>query len=70
MSAKAPMYTLGRAQSTGGRVLAEYRVVAEDGTVHWLLSRGRTYQDPVGHPVRARGIMGATLRSILDEASR
>ncbi|MCJ2053459.1 PAS domain-containing protein [Methylobacterium sp. J-070] len=46
-----------QAVKTGGLVLAEYRVVAEDGTVHWLLSRGRTYQDPVGHPVRARGII-------------
>jgi hypothetical protein len=41
----------------GGLVLAEYRVVAGDGTIHWLLSRGRTFQDAVGRPVRARGII-------------
>jgi hypothetical protein len=41
----------------GGLVLAEYRVVAQDGTVRWLLSRGRTFQDAVGRPVRARGII-------------
>ena len=41
----------------GGLLLAEFRVIAQDGTVHWLLSRGRTYQDPVGHPVRTRGII-------------
>ena len=35
---------------TGGLMLAEYRVIAEDGTVHWLLSRGRTYQDAAGYP--------------------
>ena len=48
---------VGRAVRAGGLMLAEYRVVAEDGTVRWMLSRGRTYHDPVGHPVRARGII-------------
>lgn len=46
-----------RAVRTGGLMVAEYRVVAEDGTVRWLLSRGRTYHDPAGHPVRSRGII-------------
>ena len=46
-----------QAVKSGGLVLAEYRVVAEDGTIHWLLSRGRTFQDAVGRPVRARGII-------------
>jgi hypothetical protein len=46
-----------QAVKAGGLVLAEYRVVARDGTVHWLLSRGRTFQDSVGRPVRARGII-------------
>ena len=46
-----------QAVRSGGLVLAEYRVIAEDGTVHWLLSRGRTFQDAVGRPVRARGII-------------
>jgi PAS domain S-box-containing protein len=42
---------------TGGLMVAEYRVLAEDGTIRWLLSRGRTYHDPAGHPVRSRGII-------------
>jgi hypothetical protein len=46
-----------RAVKAGGLVLAEYRVVAQDGTVRWLLSRGRTFQDPVGRAVRAGGIL-------------
>lgn len=46
-----------RAVRAGGLVLAEYRVVARDGTVRWLLSRGRTFQDPVGRPLRAGGIL-------------
>ncbi len=46
-----------RAVRAGGLVLAEYRVVARNGTVRWLLSRGRTFQDPVGRPLRAGGIL-------------
>ncbi|QGY03675.1 PAS domain-containing protein [Methylobacterium mesophilicum SR1.6/6] len=46
-----------RTVRAGGLVLAEYRVVAADGTVRWLLSRGRTFQNAIGHPVRARGII-------------
>ena len=46
-----------RAARAGGLVLAEYRVVAEDDTVRWLLNRGRTYLDEVGRPVRSRGIL-------------
>ena len=46
-----------QASKSSGLVIAEYRVVAEDGTVRWLLSRGRTFQDPNGRPVRSRGII-------------
>ncbi|MDP4006117.1 PAS domain-containing protein [Methylobacterium sp. NEAU K] len=46
-----------RAVRAGGLVLAEYRAIAQDGTVRWLLSRGRTFQDTAGHPVRSRGII-------------
>ncbi|MCJ2142335.1 PAS domain-containing protein [Methylobacterium sp. E-066] len=46
-----------QASKTSGLVIAEYRVVAQDGTVRWLLSRGRTFQDPNGRPVRSRGII-------------
>ncbi|MCJ2086745.1 PAS domain-containing protein [Methylobacterium sp. E-005] len=41
----------------GGLMLAEYRVIDADGQVHWLLSRGRTYHDATGQPVRSRGII-------------
>lgn len=41
----------------GGLMLAEYRVLDADGHVRWLLSRGRTYHDANGQPVRSRGII-------------
>jgi hypothetical protein len=46
-----------RAVKAGGLMLAEYRVVARDGRVHWLLSRGPA---PDGRPcpgMSARGII-------------
>lgn len=41
----------------GGLMLAEYRVLDTDGSVRWLLSRGRTYHDASGHPVCSRGVI-------------
>ncbi|MCJ2124936.1 PAS domain-containing protein [Methylobacterium sp. J-077] len=46
-----------KAASVGGLVLSEYRVIAPDGSVCWLLSRGRTYQDHFGRPLRSCGIL-------------
>jgi hypothetical protein len=46
-----------RAVRTGGVVLAEYRVLQGDGSVRWVLSRGRTYHDAHGRPVRSHGIL-------------
>lgn len=46
-----------RAARKGGLVLAEYRVVAADGSVRWLLNRGRTHQDDMGRPSRSHGIL-------------
>ncbi|TXN04583.1 PAS domain-containing protein [Methylobacterium sp. WL103] len=46
-----------RAAKAGGLVLAEYRVLAENGSVRWLLNRGRSHLDPVGRPIRSRGIL-------------
>ncbi|MCJ2044962.1 PAS domain-containing protein [Methylobacterium sp. J-078] len=46
-----------RAVQVGGLVLAEYRVFRRDGTVRWLLSRGRTYHDEAGRPERSHGIL-------------
>ena len=41
----------------GGLMLAEYRVMTQDGGTRWLLSRGRTYQDEAGRPLRSNGIL-------------
>lgn len=41
----------------GGLMLAEYRVIDAHGHVRWLLSRGRTYHDAAGQPVRSRGVI-------------
>jgi hypothetical protein len=41
----------------GGLMVAEYRVITEDGQVRWLLSRGRTYHDYANQPRRSRGII-------------
>ncbi|MCJ2127858.1 PAS domain-containing protein [Methylobacterium sp. E-045] len=46
-----------RAAKAGGLVLAEYRVLAANGSVRWLLNRGRTHLDDVGRPLRSRGIL-------------
>ena len=46
-----------RAVRAGGVVLAEYRVFQADGSVRWLLSRGRTYHDSAGRPERSHGIL-------------
>lgn len=46
-----------RAAKAGGLVLAEYRIIAADGSTRWLLNRGRTHQDGVGRPIRSRGIL-------------
>jgi len=46
-----------RAAKAGGLVLAEYRILADDGSVRWLLNRGRSHLDDVGRPIRSRGIL-------------
>ena len=48
---------MSRAAKAGGLVLAEYRVIDGNGSVRWLLNRGRTHQDHHGRPVRSRGIL-------------
>jgi PAS domain S-box-containing protein len=46
-----------RAVMSSGLVLAEYRVFKADGSVRWLLSRGRTHRDASGQPLRSHGIL-------------
>ena len=46
-----------RAVTSGGLVLAEYRVIAPEYGTRWLLSRGRTYKASDGRPITTRGIV-------------
>jgi PAS domain S-box-containing protein len=46
-----------RAVEAGGVILAEYRVRGPDGSVRWVLSRGRAYLDAEGRPLRAHGLL-------------
>ena len=46
-----------QAVRTSGLVLAEYRVFKADGSVRWLLSRGRTHRTEDGQPQRSHGIL-------------
>ncbi|MFK5600562.1 PAS domain-containing protein [Methylobacterium sp. HMF5984] len=48
---------VGEVTRAGGLFLVEYRVMAEDGSVRWLLSRGRTYLSGAGDPLRSCGIL-------------
>lgn len=36
---------------------SEYRVLHPDGSVHWLMGRGKTIYDESGQPVRSLGVM-------------
>ena len=40
-----------------GEVAAEYRVVHQDGSVHWLQAKGRMFFDAAGNPLRMVGFM-------------
>jgi hypothetical protein len=41
----------------GRPYVREYRVHAADGTLRWVLTRGRFFCDHRGHPARGRGIV-------------
>ena len=50
-----------RTTMSGGLVVSgdlelEYRIVHPDGSVRWLLSRGNTYFDETGQPIRRTGV--------------
>ncbi|GJD78798.1 hypothetical protein GCM10007886_18180 [Methylobacterium gregans] len=51
------MAEMRRAVEAGGLILAEYRVRRPDGSVRWVLSRGRAYRDAEGRPLRAHGLL-------------
>ncbi|MFN3652254.1 MAG: ATP-binding protein [Armatimonadota bacterium] len=48
--------TIGRAVSAGESYVLEYRVVWRDGSVHWLMVRGRASYDDAGQPVSTFGV--------------
>jgi PAS domain S-box-containing protein len=48
---------LDLARQTGKDYSAEYRVVWEDGTIHWLQGFGRFYYDDTGEPYRMSGVV-------------
>lgn len=51
------MAEMRRAVEAGGVILAEYRVRLPNGSVRWVLSRGRAYHDAEGRPLRAHGLL-------------
>ena len=65
-----------RATMAGGLVNAgdlelEYRVRHADGSVHWVLSRGHTYFDDAGKPLRRTGVgVEMTKQRLLEEQLR
>lgn len=36
---------------------AEYRLIHPDGTLHWVIGKGRAIYDPAGRPIRMIGVM-------------
>jgi PAS domain S-box-containing protein len=58
------------AQQTG-EVTAEYRVVWPDGSLHWLLTKGRMFFDSEGKPLRMVGFTSdVTPRKLVEEELR
>lgn len=50
---------------------AEYRVTWPDGSIHWLLGKGRSYYDESGKPIRMRGtVLETTERKHSDDSLR
>jgi PAS domain S-box-containing protein len=49
--------SLQEAIATGTDLSTEYRIVWNDGSLHWLAAFGRVYYDRAGKPLRMAGIM-------------
>lgn len=45
-----------------------YRIVAADGTIHWISSRARPYYDEAGRPLRMEGVVADITEPIEAEA--
>jgi PAS domain S-box-containing protein len=62
---------LKNALAGGGLLELEFRVIRTDGSVRWLLSRGKALYDEAGKPVRLVGVnMDLTERREVEEALR
>jgi len=56
---------------SGGELWVEWRIFAADGTVRWLMSRGRPERDAAGVPTRYMGIVvDVTERKLMQEELR
>ncbi len=49
--------TLEESQKNGGDYESEFRVINSDGTINWIVTRGRTYLDSYGKPLSMMGIV-------------
>jgi PAS domain S-box-containing protein len=54
--ANGVMDSIKRVVSRGGEFAEQYRLIQKDGTVRWMLARGRAYQDETGRVVRFAGV--------------
>ena len=55
----------------GSEYMHDFRVVWDDGTVHWLFARGKIFRDPNGVPERMLGVnVDITERKQAEEALR
>jgi two-component system CheB/CheR fusion protein len=62
---------IAAAESGDGEYHSEYRVVAHDGRIIWIESKGQILRDTVGGPKRMAGVcMDITERRVADEALR
>jgi len=62
---------VSRTTPPGEEAEVEYRIIKPDGTVVWLLSRGRRYYDEQGRHVRTAGIsLDITAQKLSEEALR
>jgi PAS domain S-box-containing protein len=56
------------ATGPGGRLLVEYRLLSADGTVHWVVSRGRLQTSETGEPYCLTGAtVDITERKLMEE---
>ncbi|MGI4955246.1 MAG: PAS domain S-box protein [Janthinobacterium lividum] len=69
---RAPLRaTMGGGLKQSGDLELEYRLCHADGTVRWVLSRGHTYFDADGRPVRRTGVgIETTTRRQLEQQLR